>query len=145
MFSITPCRTILTRAFHTGCTLRKDDTPLLKVKRHSEFAKIPERATSKAAGYDLFSAYEYNIMKNGKELIQTDLSVAVPSGSVTSLISLFLVGYYGRIAPRSSLAWKYHIDVGAGVIDEDYRGKLGVVLYNHGSQDFKGSCVSFFV
>jgi len=52
------------------------------------------------------------------------------------------IGYYGRIAPRSSVAWKHHIDVGAGVIDEDYRGLLGIVLFNHGSTDFTGkSCL----
>lgn len=45
-------------------------------------------------------------------------------------------GYYGRVAPRSGLAVKHFIDVGAGVIDEDYRGPLGVVLFNHGQNDF---------
>ncbi len=37
---------------------------------------------------------------------------------------------------RSGLAVKHFIDVGAGVIDCDYRGNVGVVLFNHGSQDF---------
>ena len=32
-------------------------------------------------------------------------------------------GNYGRVAPRSGLAVKNFIDVGAGVIDEDYRGE----------------------
>jgi dUTP pyrophosphatase len=41
------------------------------------------------------------------------------------------------IAPRSSLAWKNHIDVGAGVIDADYRGTVGVVLFNHSDKDFQ--------
>jgi dUTP pyrophosphatase len=45
-------------------------------------------------------------------------------------------GTYGRIAPRSGLAWKNSIDVGAGVIDEDYRGNVGVILFNHGDKDF---------
>jgi len=34
---------------------------------------------------------------------------------------------------------KNHIDVGAGVIDHDYRGNVGVILFNHSSTDFKVS------
>ena len=40
------------------------------------------------------------------------------------------------MAPRSGLAWKNFINVGAGVIDEDYRGNVGVVLFNHAKTDF---------
>lgn len=39
-------------------------------------------------------------------------------------------------APRSGLAWKHFIDTGAGVIDADYRGNVGVILFNHAEQDF---------
>lgn len=45
-------------------------------------------------------------------------------------------GTYGRIAPRSGLAWKHFIDTGAGVIDADYRGNVGVILFNHAEQEF---------
>lgn len=55
------------------------------------------------------SAYKYIIPARGKELVKTDLQIEVPFGT------------YGRVAPRSGLAWKNHIDVGAGVIDADYR------------------------
>lgn len=48
-------------------------------------------------------------------------------------------GYYGRVAPRSGLAVKNFIDVGAGVIDEDYRGEVKVLLFNFGEQPFKVS------
>ena len=42
----------------------------------------------------------------------------------------------GRVAPRSGLAAKHSIDVGAGVIDADYRGPLKVLLFNLGETDF---------
>lgn len=42
------------------------------------------------------------------------------------------------MAPRSGLAVKHFIDVGAGVIDEDYRGEVKVLLFNHAEEDFAG-------
>ena len=98
---------------------------LLKYARLSDKAYAPIKGSKTAAGFDLKSAYEYIVPARGKELVKTDLQIEVPEGT------------YGRIAPRSGLAWKNHIDVGAGVIDADYRGNIGVVLYNHGNKDFK--------
>lgn len=46
------------------------------------------------------------------------------------------IGCYGRVAPRSGLAVKKFVDCGAGVIDADYRGEVGVVLFNFGEEDF---------
>ncbi len=80
----------------------------LKVKILSKNAWLPQRASENSAGYDLSSAYETVVPKKGKALVGTDLSFTVPPGT------------YGRIAPRSSLGWKYFIDVGAGVIDASY-------------------------
>ena len=98
--------------------------PLL-VKRLSEFATVPVRGSAQAAGYDLTSAHDVTIPPRGKGLAKTDLSIALPEGC------------YGRIAPRSGLAWKHFIDVGAGVIDADYRGNVGVVLFNHAEKEFE--------
>lgn len=36
---------------------------------------------------------------------------------------------------------KNFIDTGAGVVDEDYRGNVGVVLFNHSDEDFKGRVI----
>lgn len=54
----------------------------------------------------------------------------------TGLAFAIPVGNYGRIAPRSGLAAKHSIDVGAGVIDADYRGEVKVLLFNHSDIDF---------
>lgn len=71
------------------------------------------------------SAHEATVPAGRQALIKTDLSIAIPPNT------------YARIAPRSGLAVKKMIDVGAGVVDYDYRGPVGVVLFNHGSEDFK--------
>jgi dUTP pyrophosphatase len=97
----------------------------LLCKRLSENAKLPTRGSSHAAGYDLYSAQEVTIAAEGKALVKTDIAVAIPEG------------HYGRVAPRSGLAWKHHIDCGAGVIDRDYRGNVGVILFNLAKQEFK--------
>lgn len=49
------------------------------------------------------------------------------------------MGYvcFGSAAPRSGLAAKHFIDTGAGVVDYDYRGNVGVVLFNHAETDFQ--------
>jgi deoxyuridine 5'-triphosphate nucleotidohydrolase len=54
----------------------------------------------------------------------------------TPLLLFRLFAYAGRVAPRSGLAVKNGIDTGAGVIDADYRGNVGVVLFNHDKEDF---------
>lgn len=58
-------------------------------------------------------------------MVKTDIQIEVPEGT------------YGRVAPRSGLAWKNFIDVGAGVIDQDYRGNVGVILFNHSDTPFE--------
>ncbi|CAA3024773.1 deoxyuridine 5 -triphosphate nucleotidohydrolase [Olea europaea subsp. europaea] len=100
-------------------------TSFFRVKKHSEKAILPSRASPLSAGYDLSSATETKVPARGKALIPTDLSIAIPEGT------------YARIAPRSGLAWKHSIDVGAGVIDADYRGPVGVILFNHSDVDFE--------
>ena len=97
----------------------------LYIKKMKNSAAIPKRATEGAAGYDLASAEETVVPAKGKTVVKTGISIATPEGC------------YGRIAPRSGLAIKKYIDVGAGVIDSDYRGEVGVVLFNHSDEDFE--------
>ncbi|AEW69618.1 dUTPase [Helicoverpa zea nudivirus 2] len=98
--------------------------PVLKYRKLSKNAKMPIHSTEESAGFDLCSAHEVVIPKRSRVLVNTDLGVLIPEGC------------YGRIAPRSKLAAKYGIDVGAGVVDRDYTGNIGVVLFNHSDDDF---------
>lgn len=73
----------------------------------------------------LNSAHDTAVPAKGKTIVATDISLAIP------------VGHYGRVAPRSGLASKHHLDTGAGVIDADYRGPLGVLLFNFSENDYE--------
>merc|ERR1712010_109063 len=102
-----------------------EEVEVMQVAKLSDKAIIPTKGSKLAAGYDLYSAYDYVVPAGGKIMAKTDIQVKVPHGT------------YGRVAPRSGLAWKHHIDIGAGVVDEDYRGNIGVVMFNHASVDFE--------
>ena len=93
-------------------------TSKLFVKLNSENANLPRKGSEEAAGYDLYSAYDYRIPCLNRQLVQTDVSIQVPENT------------YGRIAPRSGLALKHGIDIMAGVIDRDYQGNIDIILYN---------------
>ncbi|KAM6058398.1 deoxyuridine 5'-triphosphate nucleotidohydrolase, mitochondrial isoform 1-T1 [Chlamydotis macqueenii] len=97
----------------------------LRFTKLSENASAPSKGSARAAGYDLYSAYDCVIPPMEKAVVKTDIQIALPSGC------------YGRVAPRSGLAAKHFIDVGAGVIDEDYRGNVSVVLFNFGKESFE--------
>ena len=90
----------------------------INIKKLSENATIPTKGTEFAAGYDLYAAEDTIVASGTRKLIKTNISMEITPG------------YYGRIAPRSGLAYKSGIDVLAGVIDSDYRGDIGVILYN---------------
>ena len=93
-------------------------TETLLVKKLSDDATLPVRGSEWSAGYDLSASRPATIPPGGRGIVHTDLSIACPAGT------------YARIAPRSGLAIKKGIDVGAGVVDADYRGPVGVILFN---------------
>ena len=84
---------------------------------------IPHRGSVEAAGYDLSYAAEPVILQPMQRMaMSTNVVMEIPEG------------YYGRIAPRSGLAFKNGIDVLAGVIDSDYRGEIKAILINLGDK-----------
>lgn len=96
---------------------------MFEVKLNTPAAQLPRRATPGSAGLDLYSAEELTIPAGERRLVDLGFSMA------------FSNLCYARIAPRSGLAVK-GIDVGAGVIDADYRGPVKVLLINNSKQDF---------
>jgi len=104
--------------------------PVLNVKRVHADAKIPSSAEEQSIGLDLSSVDNVIIKPGERTLIDTGIQVEL---TPTNLNGLF---YYLRVAPRSGLAVKNGIDVGAGVVDASYRGNIKVVLFNFGSESF---------
>ncbi len=87
-------------------------------RRLNEAAKIPTKATNGAAGYDLYADEDVLVAGGmGTVKVRTGISVRLPPGT------------YGRIAMRSGLAREEHLCVSAGVIDRDYRGEIGVLVF----------------
>ena len=92
-------------------------------------SSLPEYKTEGSAGMDLSSAsIETIVISPGKSaLIPTNIIIELPPG------------YEGQVRPRSGLALKFGITVlnSPGTVDSDYRGEIGVVLINHGQNDFE--------
>ena len=96
----------------------------LEVKQLNNNATIPKRGTDGAAGYDLSSVVDCVIYAQSRGIVKTGLAIKIPHGT------------YAKIAPRSGLTVKKSIDIGAGVVDVEYRGEIGVVFINQSDQDF---------
>ena len=98
---------------------------MLKVEKLGNNTALPKRSTDGAIGYDLCASQNYTIPEKGKGLVQIRLAIS------------FLPGLYASIVPRSGLALKKFIDVGASVVDSDCISEVGVVSFNRGDHNFE--------
>ena len=100
----------------------------VKVMRlpHAADLPLPAYATEGAAGMDLLAARDVVLQPGGRALVPTGLCVALPPG------------WEMQVRPRSGLALKHGVTVlnAPGTVDEDYRGEVGVILFNAGSEPF---------
>ena len=98
---------------------------ILKVKKLSESAILPEYKSEGAAGMDLYSNENVTLMPGEIKMISTGIALEIPKG------------YEGQVRPRSGLSLKGVTVVNApGTIDSDYRGEVKVLLINHGREPF---------
>ena len=102
------------------CSSKEEKLKLhLSIKRLKAGARLPQYATTGAAGLDLYACLgePLSIPPDGVSVIPTGLAMAIPDGHV------------GLIRDRSSLAVG-GLHTVAGVIDSDYRGEVLVAVHN---------------
>ena len=99
----------------------------LLVEKVNEKAIIPFQAHKGDAGMDLFSIEEAFLKPMERKLIHTGIRIQLPLNTEA------------QIRPRSGLALKNGITVlnTPGTIDEGYRGEIGIILINLGTEEFK--------
>jgi dUTP pyrophosphatase len=89
---------------------------------------LPAYMSALAAGADLCAAVrdDLTLAPGARALVPTGFAIAVPPG------------FEAQIRPRSGLALKAGITIpnAPGTIDADYRGPVGVILANLGSEPF---------
>lgn len=90
--------------------------------------ELPQYATPQSAGLDLRANIQQDIILNPgqRALVPTGLHIQLP------------VGYEAQVRPRSGLAIKYGVTClnSPGTVDADYRGEIGIILINHGTEPF---------
>ena len=94
----------------------------------TEGAELPVYASVDASGADVKAFIDTDIIltPGASKLIPTGIRMAIPKG------------YEIQVRPRSGLALKHGITVlnTPGTIDADYRGEVGIILINHGKEEF---------
>ncbi|MDY6915869.1 MAG: dUTP diphosphatase [Candidatus Cloacimonadota bacterium] len=100
----------------------------VNIKKLTPEAKLPQKMSEHAAGYDLYSAnkHQITILPGEVKLISTGLSISLP------------IGFEAQIRPRSGLALKKSIGIlnSPGTIDADYRGEIKIIMFNFGKTEF---------
>lgn len=111
-------------------------TKIVKFEKLREEAIVPKKGTKSSNGFDLFSAESGNygtviIPAGERRLIRTGIRIALPEYSSESLFAF--------VTPRSGLALKDGITVlnSPGLVDSDFRGEIGVILYNTSKEEYR--------
>lgn len=93
---------------------------MIKVKILKENAKVPVKAKSGDAGWDLFTPIDFQIEKYGIKRIGLGIAVEIP------------LGHSFIVHEKSGLAANHGICTIGNVIDSGYRGEIHVILVNFG-------------
>lgn len=105
----------------------------LYIKKLYSDVVIPSYGSEGAAGLDLCAYGEHIIPAKSRKLISTGISIQWLNNDNEKERP---EDYYFRIAPRSGLSVKHCIEIGAGVVDSDYRGEVKVCFINNSDKDY---------
>lgn len=104
----------------------------IAVLPHAKDLPLPSYASDGASGIDLRAAgvgdameWLYWLGPRQRVLVKTGLSIEIEHG------------FEAQIRSRSGLALNHGIQVHPGTIDRDYRGEIGVILFNLGHANFE--------
>lgn len=102
--------------------------PRVQIKKLRSDAVVPRYQSENAAGLDLCAALDapITIPPHARAVIGTGLAMAIPPG------------FEGQVRPRSGLAKNHGITLtnSPGTVDADFRGEIGILIINHGSEPF---------
>ena len=104
-----------------------DQNSIKYVLLHAD-SMVPSRGTDGSVGYDLYSYVDITILPGKRHVIGTGIAIEMPKP-----VNNIVIG--AKIMSRSGLA-KRCVDVAAGLIDNDYRGEIKVMLFNSGIAEF---------
>ena len=116
---------MINKAGFAGLFFRRDFI-MIKIRVKDDSVAFPEYKTPGSAGMDIAAYSDGVIMPNERKLVPTGIFMEMPAG------------YECQIRPRSGLALNHGITVlnSPGTIDSDYRGEVGVILYNSSAEPF---------
>lgn len=95
--------------------------PQIRFERTHPDAQLPRKNFDSDSGWDLVAVESVTIPPRGRNIVPVGLKLAYLEP-----------GYWLSVESRSGLSFKHGVLAHPGVIDQNYRGDLGVLLYNHG-------------
>jgi dUTP pyrophosphatase len=102
----------------------------VKIVKTDAKAKLPTRATAGAAAYDFYACENCTIPPKARRIVSTGLKMEIPEG------------WQLRLSLRSGTALKTPLILAnaPGIIDSDYRGVVGLILFNTGDESALIAC-----
>jgi dUTP pyrophosphatase len=96
---------------------------VIKFRKLSDQATTPTRAHPLDSGFDLYTAQQDLVIMPGKTVVVgTGIAIELPRG------------FEAQVRPRSGISAKSGLIIMLGTIDNQYRGEIGIIVKNMGSE-----------